>query len=160
MNVSALQFAQADFVASVHAALQKTGADPALLKLELTESMLMSDVDAVIARMTALTALGVRFELDDFGTGFSSLSCLQRLPLERLKIDQSFVRDILSNPNSAMIACTIVALGHGLGLQVIAEGVETAGQREMLTGKHCDAFQGYFFGRPVAVAELARFISH
>jgi len=154
VNVSALQFAQADFVESVRAALQKTGAKPTLLKLELTESMLVSDVEDVIAKMTALNALGVRFELDDFGTGFSSLSYLQRLPLERLKIDQSFVRDILSNPNSAAIARTIVALGHGLGMQVIAEGVETAGQRELLAGKDCDAFQGYLFGRPVPVAEL------
>ena len=101
-------------------------------------------------------ALDVRFELDDFGIGYSSLMYLQRLPLKRLKIDQSFVRDVATNPNSAVIARSIVALGHGLGLQVIAEGVETDAQRALLAQMDCDAFQGYFFGRPVALAELAK----
>ncbi len=155
VNVSALQFAQPDFVAHVTGALQASGANPALLKLELTESMLVGDVQDVIAKMNAIKALGVSFSLDDFGTGYSSLSYLKRLPLHQLKIDQSFVRDLLTDPNDAVIAQTIVALGHNLGLKVIAEGVETPGQRDFLASIGCDAFQGYYFGRPVAVAELA-----
>ena len=148
VNVSAVQFAQADFVAHVTAALAKTGALPQLLKLELTESMLVNDVGDVIAKMNALKAYGVNFSLDDFGTGYSSLSHLKSLPLDQLKIDQSFVRDVLTDPSDAVIARTIVALGHNLGLKVIAEGVETAEQRHFLAGIGCDAFQGYYFGRP------------
>ena len=157
VNVSALQFAQTNFVANVISALQATGAKPDRLKLELTESMLVGDVQDVIAKMKAIKALGVRFSLDDFGTGYSSLSYLKRLPLNQLKIDQSFVHDLLNDPNDAVICQAIVALGHNLGLKVIAEGVETKGQRDFLTGIGCDAFQGYYFGRPVPVAELALF---
>ena len=154
INVSALQFAQADFVAHVAAALQRSSANPHQLKLELTESMLVRDVQDVIAKMKQIKALGVKFSLDDFGTGYSSLSYLKRLPLYQLKIDKSFVRDLLSDPNDAAIARAIVALGHSLGLQVIAEGVETAGQRDFLASIGCDAFQGYFFGRPVMPTQL------
>ena len=157
VNVSALQFAQANFVANVTSALQATGANPNRLKLELTESMLVGDVQDVIAKMNAIKALGVRFSLDDFGTGYSSLSYLKRLPLNQLKIDQSFVRDLQSDSNDAVICQAIVALGHNLGLKVIAEGVETKEQRDFLASIKCDAFQGYYFGRPVAVAELAVF---
>ena len=156
VNVSAWQFAQADFVAHVVAALAKTGAQPHLLKLELTESMLVDDVDDVIAKMNALKAHGVNFSLDDFGTGYSSLSHLKSLPLDQLKIDQSFVRDVLTDPSDAVIARTIVALGHNLGLKVIAEGVETAEQRHFLAGIGCDAFQGYYFGRPGPADMLAQ----
>jgi diguanylate cyclase (GGDEF)-like protein/PAS domain S-box-containing protein len=148
VNVSASQLAQADFVANVAAALQQTGAQPHLLKLELTESMLVSDVEDVIIKMNQLKAQGVGFSLDDFGTGYSSLSHLKRLPLDQLKIDQSFVRDILTDPSDAVIARTVVALGHSLGLKVIAEGVETAQQRDVLAGMGCDAFQGFHYGRP------------
>jgi diguanylate cyclase (GGDEF)-like protein/PAS domain S-box-containing protein len=155
INVSALQFAQPDFVASVLGALQKTGANPVHLKLELTESMLVHDVLGVINKMNALKDHAVKFSLDDFGTGYSSLSYLKRLPLDQLKIDQSFVRDLLSDPNDAVIAQAIIALGHSLGLQVIAEGVETVEQRYVLAGIHCDAFQGYYFARPVSAADLA-----
>jgi diguanylate cyclase (GGDEF)-like protein/PAS domain S-box-containing protein len=158
VNVSASQFAQADFVANVEAALQHTGANPHLLKLELTESMLVNDVKDVILKMNHLKSLGVCFSLDDFGTGYSSLSHLKRLPLDQLKIDQSFVRDILSDSSDAMIARTIVALGHNLGLTVIAEGVETADQRDFLAGLGCDAFQGYHFGRPAPAQSLEKFI--
>ncbi|SDP48280.1 response regulator receiver modulated diguanylate cyclase/phosphodiesterase with PAS/PAC sensor(s) [Rhodoferax sp. OV413] len=158
VNVSASQFAQADFVANVAAALQHTGADPHLLKLELTESMLVNDVEDVILKMNQLKAQGVCFSLDDFGTGYSSLSHLKRLPLDQLKIDQSFVRDILTDPSDAVIARTIVALGHSLGLAVIAEGVETADQRDFLAGLGCDAFQGYHFGRPAPAAALQAFM--
>ncbi|MCF8168062.1 MAG: EAL domain-containing protein [Rhodoferax sp.] len=150
VNVSGSQFGQSDFIAHVDSALAKTGAKPHLLKLELTESMLLADVDAVIAKMNAIKERGVAFSLDDFGTGYSSLSYLKRLPLTQLKIDQSFVRDVLTHPSDEVIVRTILALGHSLGLTVIAEGVETAAQHHLLAKLGCDAFQGYFFGRPVA----------
>ena len=154
VNVSALQFAQIDFVDKVQSALQATGANPARLKLELTESMLVRDVSAVIAKMKQIKALGVSFSLDDFGTGYSSLSYLKLLPLDQLKIDRSFVRDLLTDPNDAAIAHAVIALGHSLGLKVIAEGVETPEQRDMLANLHCDAFQGYLFGKPTPAAFL------
>jgi EAL domain-containing protein (putative c-di-GMP-specific phosphodiesterase class I) len=150
VNVSASQFAQADFVACVDRALQLSGANPQLLTLELTESMLVANVDDVISKMNQLKARGVSFSLDDFGTGYSSLSFLKHLPLEHLKIDQSFVRDLLTDPSDAEIARTIIMLGHSLGMQVIAEGVETAAQRDYLLQVGCDVFQGYYFGRPQA----------
>jgi len=148
VNVSARQFSQDNFVDNVALALKKTGANPAQLKLELTESMLVGNVDDVILKMSAIKAIGVSFSLDDFGTGYSSLSYLKLLPLAQLKIDQSFVRDLLTDPNDAVIARTIVALGHSLGMMVIAEGVETAEQLDLLTHMGCDAFQGYYLGRP------------
>jgi diguanylate cyclase (GGDEF)-like protein/PAS domain S-box-containing protein len=159
VNVSALQFGQDNFVAQVHQALTKTGARADLLKLEITESMLMSDVEAIIVKMGAIKATGVRMSLDDFGTGYSSLSYLKRLPLDQLKIDQSFVRDLLTDPNDAVIARTVVALGHSLGLKVIAEGVETVEQRDLLQTMGCDAFQGYLFGRPIPHCDLANVIA-
>lgn len=155
VNVSAMQFTDRQFVANVTQALQKTGANPQHLKLELTESMLADDLEGIIAKMSAIKALGVVFSLDDFGTGYSSLSYLRRLPLDQLKIDQSFVREVPSDPNDATIVRTILALGHNLNLNVIAEGVETAGQRDFLLDNGCDAFQGYFFGKPVAASLLA-----
>lgn len=151
VNVSISQFTHPDFVANVTNAIQKTGANPHLLKLELTESMLAKDVEDVIVKMLEIKALGVTFSLDDFGTGYSSLSYLKRLPLDQLKIDQSFVRDLLTDINDVTIARTVVALGHSLGLTVIAEGVETAEQRDMLADMGCDAYQGYYFARPVPV---------
>ena len=154
VNVSSLQFAQADFVDTVALALQQSGARADLLKLVLTESMLVSDIEQVIVTMNAVRALGASFSLDDFGTGYSSLSYLKRLPLAQLKIDQSFISDLLTDPNAAVIARTIVSLGHSLGLKVIAEGVETAGQRDYLAGLGCDAFQGFYFGRPGPAATL------
>jgi EAL domain-containing protein (putative c-di-GMP-specific phosphodiesterase class I) len=154
VNVSASQFAQATFVSSVAQALQKTGANPHLLKLELTESTLVADVEGVVIKMNAIKAVGVSFSLDDFGTGYSSLSYLKRLPLDQLKIDQSFVRDVLTDPSDAAIARTILALGHSLGLTVMAEGVETLEQRNFLADNGCDAFQGYYFGRPVVAQAL------
>jgi EAL domain-containing protein (putative c-di-GMP-specific phosphodiesterase class I) len=154
VNVSASQFAQPNFVACVEKALEKTGGNPQLLKLELTESMLLIDVDAIIVKMNVLMNRGVTFSLDDFGTGYSCLSYLKRLPLTQLKIDQSFVRDVLLDPSDAAITRTILALGHSLGLKVIAEGVETAEQHHFLASMGCDAFQGYLFGRPVPVQKL------
>jgi len=157
VNVSARQFRQPDFVAQVLATLDCTGANPQHLKLELTESLLVADIDDVITKMHALKKVGVGFSLDDFGTGYSSLSYLKQLPLDQLKIDQSFVRDLLSDPGDAAIARAIVAMGHNLGLQVIAEGVETVEQRDMLALLGCDAYQGYYFGRPAPAVDLNKF---
>ncbi len=148
VNVSARQFHHAEFVAQVLSTLAATGANPHQLKLELTESLLIADVEEVIDRMRALKRLGVRLSLDDFGTGYSSLAYLKRLPLDQLKIDQSFVRELLTDPNDAAIAHTIVTLGHSLQMEVVAEGVESAEQHEFLAAMGCDTFQGYYFGRP------------
>jgi diguanylate cyclase (GGDEF)-like protein len=149
VNVSARQFHRPDFVAQVLAVLDATGADPRRLKLELTESLLVDDVEGVISKMAALKARGVSFSLDDFGTGYSSLSYLKRLPLDQLKIDQSFVRDILTDSNDAAIARTIVALAESMGIAVIAEGVETEQQRIFIAGQGCHAYQGYLCSRPL-----------
>jgi diguanylate cyclase (GGDEF)-like protein len=148
VNVSARQFHEAEFVAQVLSVLAATGANPDQLKLELTESLLIADVEGVIAKMSALKRLGVRLSLDDFGTGYSSLTYLKRLPLDQIKIDQSFVRELLTDPNDAAMAHTIVTLGHSLQMEVIAEGVESAEQHDVLSAMGCDAFQGYYFGRP------------
>lgn len=152
VNVSAHQFRQSNFVDQVLTALRITGANPHRLKLELTESLLVNNVQDIIDKMRALKASGVRFSLDDFGTGYSSLSYLKRMPLDQLKIDRSFVSDVLDDPNDAAIAKTIVALAQSLGLGVIAEGVETAAQRNFLAASGCHAYQGYFFSRPLPIA--------
>ncbi len=156
VNVSARQFRQPDFVAEVLGTLERTGANPQRLKLELTESLLLGDVEDTIARMAQLKRAGVGFALDDFGTGYSSLSYLKRLPLDLVKIDQSFVRDVLTDPNDAAIVRTILALAKSLDLQVVAEGVETAGQLSFLKLHGCEGFQGYLFGRPVPVEAFER----
>jgi EAL domain-containing protein (putative c-di-GMP-specific phosphodiesterase class I) len=148
VNVSARQFHQAEFVAQVLSILAATGASPHQLKLELTESLLIADVEEVIDKMHALKRIGVRLSLDDFGTGYSSLTYLKRLPLDQIKIDQSFVRELLTDPADAAIAHTIVTLGHSLQMEVIAEGVESAEQHGFLAAMGCDMFQGYYFGRP------------
>jgi diguanylate cyclase (GGDEF)-like protein/PAS domain S-box-containing protein len=158
VNVSANQFRERNFVEKVNAALGQTGANPHRLKLELTESLLADNVEDIIAKMTALRARGVSFSLDDFGTGYSSLSYLKRLPLSQLKIDQSFVRDVLTDPNDAAIARTIVLLGQSLGLAVIAEGVETDGQRQFLADNGCLVYQGYFFSRPLPIELFEAFV--
>jgi diguanylate cyclase (GGDEF)-like protein/PAS domain S-box-containing protein len=158
VNVSARQFRHADFVAHVIAVLDGTGANPSLLKLELTESLLVEDIEATIAKMTALKDHGVGFSLDDFGTGYSSLSYLKRLPLDQLKIDRSFVNDVLVDHNDASIARTIITLGRSLGLGVIAEGVETIAQRDFLAAHGCDAYQGYLFSKPLPREQLERYI--
>ena len=157
VNVSAMQFHLDDFVPQVLALIELTGATPSRLKLELTESLLVSDVDAIIAKMLQLKACGVGFSLDDFGTGYSSLSYLKRLPLDQLKIDQSFLHEALTNANDAAIVRAIVTLGQSLGMMVIAEGVETQAQRDFLVTQGCYSFQGYYFGRPAPVAALERF---
>jgi EAL domain-containing protein (putative c-di-GMP-specific phosphodiesterase class I) len=148
VNVSARQFRHPDFVAQVLAVLEASGADAQRLKFELTESMLLGDVEDAIRKMSELRAHGVRFSLDDFGTGYSSLSYLKRLPLDQLKIDQSFVRDVLTDPNDAAIVRTILALARSMDLVAVAEGVETEGQHQFLLNNGCWVFQGYLFGRP------------
>ena len=155
VNVSARQFRNPPFVDEVKAILTSSGADPKLLLIELTESMLADDIEDVIAKMNALRALGVRFSLDDFGTGYSSLSYLKRLPLYQVKIDKSFISDMLNDPNDATLVRTIIAMGKSLGLKIVAEGVETAEQWEFLRREFCDQGQGYLFSRPVAVVDLA-----
>ena len=157
VNVSARQFRHADFVSQVLAALERSDANPLRLKLELTESLLVDDVEDVIAKMSALKAQGVSFSLDDFGTGYSSLSYLKRLPFDQLKIDQSFVRELLVDANDAAIVRTIIALGQSLGLVVVAEGVETQEQKDCLASNGCRVYQGYFFSRPLPLASFERY---
>jgi diguanylate cyclase (GGDEF)-like protein/hemerythrin-like metal-binding protein/PAS domain S-box-containing protein len=154
VNVSAKQFHQPDFVDQVIKIIKGTNVDPSKLKLELTESLLINNVEDIIFKMTSLGAKGVKFSLDDFGTGFSSLSYLKRLPLNQLKIDQSFVRDALNDPNDAAIVRTIIALGQSMGLDVIAEGVESEDQRNFLEIHGCNNFQGYLFSKPVPLHEF------
>lgn len=154
VNVSALQFRQENFVELVLQSLDTARARPQRLKLELTESMLVEDVDGMIAKMTALRAHGVGFSLDDFGTGYSSLYHLKRLPLDQLKIDQSFVKNIVTDANDASIARMVMALAESLGLGVIAEGVEHPEQADFLRAMGCLAYQGYLCGRPMSVVDI------
>ncbi len=154
VNISSRQLSQADFVEQVRTILMETGANPALLKLEITESVILDNVEDTIAKMHAVRDLGVSFSMDDFGTGYSSLSYLQRLPLEQLKIDQSFVRNMTFNNHDSAIVRTILALGKNLDLNVIAEGVETEVQREHLANYGCRVFQGYLFGRPIPAEQF------
>jgi EAL domain-containing protein (putative c-di-GMP-specific phosphodiesterase class I) len=158
VNVSAKQFHEVDFANKVLATVARTGARAHHLKLELTESLLVVNVDDVIKKMTTLKAHGISFSLDDFGTGYSSLSYLKRMPLDQLKIDQSFVRNILIDPNEAAIAKTIIALAQSLGLGVIAEGVETQEQRDFLAASHCEDYQGYYFSRPLPVDDFECYV--
>ena len=159
VNVSERQFRQADFVEQVMATLERTGARASHLKLELTEGLLVTEVEDVIAKMAALQAQGVLFSLDDFGTGYSSLSYLKRLPLDQLKIDQGFVRDILVDPNDAAIARMVIVLAESLGLSVLAEGVETEAQQAMLASQGCHAYQGYLFSQPLPLADFEAWVA-
>lgn len=151
INVSAKQFQQADFIDKLRVAVQSYAIKPGLLKLELTESMLLGDVEDVISKMTALKAIGIQFSLDDFGTGYSSLQYLKRLPLQQLKIDKSFIDDIVIDPSDQAIARTIIVMAQTLGLDVIAEGVETVEQRHILLEIGCMYYQGYLFGKPMPI---------
>lgn len=154
VNISVRQLHSANFVQDVRKAISDSGAAPKRLVLEITESQLLQDIDSVIDKMLQLTELGVRFSLDDFGTGYSSLSYLKRLPLAQLKIDRSFVRDVLTDPNDEVIIKTMLALGQSLELAVIAEGVETQAQHEKLLQLGCQQFQGYHFGKPVPLSDF------
>jgi diguanylate cyclase (GGDEF)-like protein/PAS domain S-box-containing protein len=154
VNVSAKQFRQAAFVVQVQDAIQRHAINPMLLKLELTESLLLEDIEDTIATMEALKEIGVQFSLDDFGTGYSSLQYLKRLPLDQLKIDRSFVRDLASDGSDRAIVRTIIAMAHSLNLNVIAEGVETEEQLQLLLNKGCIHYQGYLFSKPVPIEQF------
>lgn len=158
VNVSAIQFREAGFVSIVRDVLQTSGIRPEKLKLELTESLVIDNIDDSILKMKELKELGVRFSMDDFGTGYSSLSYLSRLPFDQLKIDQSFVRNITTNQHNAAIVQTIISMAQSLGMEVIAEGVETQAQREFLELRGCPAYQGYLYAKPVPIAELEKLI--
>ena len=158
VNVSVRQFRQADFVHQVQAVIERTGVRPHRLKLELTESSLVHDMEDIVSKMEQLKALGVGFSLDDFGTGYSSLNYLKRLPLDQLKIDQSFVRDVLKDSNDAAIARMVIGLGDSLHFAVIAEGVETREQRAFLMQNGCHLFQGYLFSKPVPAEAFEAYV--
>jgi diguanylate cyclase (GGDEF)-like protein len=154
VNVSAKQFRQTSFVSQVKSAVMRHAIDPKLLKLELTESMLVSNIEDTTQTMGELRSLGVQFSLDDFGTGYSSLQYLKRLPFDQVKIDQSFVRDIATDSSDKAIVRTIIAMASSLKLEVIAEGVETEVQRQLLLKNGCKHFQGYLFGKPVPLTDF------
>ena len=159
VNISVHQFRQPDFVGRVLATLDRCGANPNNLKLELTESMLVDNLEEIIAKMTELKQHGLRFSLDDFGTGYSSLNYLRRLPLDQLKIDRSFVNDVFADAGSGAIVKAVIALSRALSLPIIAEGVETEEQREFLDGLGCQAYQGYLFSRPVPLEEFEKLLA-
>jgi diguanylate cyclase (GGDEF)-like protein/PAS domain S-box-containing protein len=158
VNVSARQFRQPDFVAQIRKVLEVSGAEPTRLILELTESVVLEDVQDTIVKMQAIQQLGVRFSMDDFGSGYSSLSSLARLPLDQLKIDGAFVRNLSKKGNDATIARTIITMGREMAMKVIAEGVETSEQRDFLESHGCLAYQGYLFSRPLPLHEFEEFI--
>lgn len=160
VNISAKQFHKADFVLHVHELLRDTGARANRIKLELTESMLLADATDAIAKMHELKEMGIRFSMDDFGTGYSSLQYLKLLPLDQIKVDQSFVRDITTDPNDAAIVQAIIAITQALDLDVIAEGVETQAQKDFLSRHGCHTFQGYLFGKPLPLNEFEASIRH
>ena len=154
INVSAQQFRLHNFVDRIATALHTHHVDPSYLKLELTESVVLDDVTDVVTKMHALKSLGVKLSLDDFGTGYSSLSYLKQLPLDQIKIDQGFVRDIATDPNDAVMVQTIIGMAQNFRLNVIAEGVETEAQLNFLMQNGCLAYQGYLFGKPVPIGEF------
>ena len=158
VNVSVRQFRDPEFVELVMAIIEQTGICPHRLKLELTESLLATDIDVTIAKMGMLRSAGVTLSIDDFGIGYSALSYLKYLPLDQLKIDRSFVKDVLTDPNDAAIARTIIGLAQSLGLAVMAEGVETGAQRDFLARHGCESYQGYLFCKPLPIAELEIFM--
>ncbi|MGZ5052085.1 MAG: putative bifunctional diguanylate cyclase/phosphodiesterase [Methylobacter sp.] len=154
VNISSMQFNQANFVESVISALESAGIEPSSLMLEITESLIIKDVGDVIEKMHRLKRHGIRFAIDDFGTGYSSLAYLQRLPIDQLKIDRSFVQYIIHNDNDAAIVNAIIAMADSLKLDIIAEGVETLEQVDYLAGCGCNAFQGYWFSRPLSGTDI------
>lgn len=158
VNLSARQFRQKNMVSIISQVLQETGLDPRYLELEITESLVMHNVEWVTDMLKKLKDMGIWLAMDDFGTGYSSLSYLKRFPFDKLKIDQSFVRDITFDPDSAAIARTVIAMAHSLHLKVIAEGVETVGQLNYLRAHDCDEMQGYYFSRPVPAADFEQLL--
>ncbi len=159
LNASALELRQPDFVEQVRQAISVTGINPALLKIELTESLLVDNLSDTVNKMNALKALGISFSMDDFGTAYSSLAYLKQLPLDQLKIDQSFIRDLSDNPSNAALVQAIILMGRTFGLNVIAEGVEVEAQLEFLNLHGCHAYQGYLFSRPLPLEEFEKFIA-
>jgi len=149
VNLSPRQFGQKDLVETLRRILADTGQPARLLELEITESTLMHDIDETRAKLEEIAAMGVRLAIDDFGTGYSSLSYLKRFPVHKLKIDQSFVRDLTVDPEDAAIVTAIIGLARSLGLDILAEGVETREQLDVLLGLGCEKFQGYLFARPL-----------
>ena len=158
INVSARQFRQTDFVEQIHKVVKRTAINPIRLKIELTESLVLENVADAIEKMHALKALGIGFSMDDFGTGYSSLAYLTQLPLDQLKIDQSFVHNILTKPADAVIVQTIISMAHILGLNVISEGVETEQQIEFLERSGCLVYQGFLLGKPMPIDEFHDFL--
>ena len=158
VNVSVRQFKAGDFVDRVAAVIREHRANPSLLKLELTESMVLRDVPDIVEKMHKLKALGVGLSMDDFGTGYSSLSHLKQLPLDQLKIDRSFVRDIATDPDDAIMVRTIIDMAHNFRLSVIAEGVENQAQQDFLQQHGCMAYQGYLFSKPVPVEQFEQLL--
>lgn len=160
VNISALHFQRDNFVQDVMAALDSTGLPPTCLELEVTESVLMDNTDRAIETFRALRHLGVRVSIDDFGTGFSSLSYLKNLPIDKMKIDRSFVRDVTENPDDAAITRAIISMAHNLGMRVVAEGVETQAQLDFLIQNQCDEFQGFLLARPMPLDQLIRLLEN
>jgi predicted signal transduction protein with EAL and GGDEF domain len=158
INISVKQFTQNNFVKNTLSIIEQSGANPKMIKLEITESMLVDDKESIVEKMSILKELGISFSLDDFGTGYSSLSYLKKLPINQLKIDQSFVRDIITDINDELICKSIIAIASSLGLNVIAEGVETVEQKEMLSLLGCATFQGYLYSKPVPSKDFEIFI--
>jgi len=160
VNVSPRQFHQSDFIKRLQYILNETKADPGKLCLELTEGIVIENMDDTIEKMLDIKKLGVHFSIDDFGTGYSSLAYLKRLPLNTLKIDQSFVRDVTTNTNDAVIVEAILSMAKHLGFKTIAEGIETKDQVDFLNKSGCHAYQGYYFSKPLPVDEFIHFIEN
>jgi EAL domain-containing protein (putative c-di-GMP-specific phosphodiesterase class I) len=158
VNISGRQFRHVDLVRTVDQTLDETGVDPRLLSLEITESVIMHEVESTLETLYELTRMGVQLAIDDFGTGYSSLGYLKRFPIAKLKIDRSFIRDVTSNSNDAAIVSSIIALGLGMNMEVIAEGVETVEQLRFLSEKGCRIGQGYLFSEPLPPADVVRFL--
>jgi len=159
VNISQKQFRQSTFVDETLRLIDEQGIAAQRLELELTETLIVQDVDDLLRKMNELVARGVRFSLDDFGTGFSSLSHLKRLPLNTLKIDRSFISDVLTDNSSHSIVRTVIALGHNLGMSTIAEGVETAAQLQFLQSIGCEQFQGYYFSKPLPLEAFEAYVT-
>jgi EAL domain-containing protein (putative c-di-GMP-specific phosphodiesterase class I) len=155
VNISVVQFEKHDIVKTVLDAIGMTGANPQNLKLEITESLLASNIPDIQSKMRTLQQRGVSFSIDDFGTGYSSLSYLKKLPIDQLKIDQGFVRDIITDSNDRAIAQSVITLAESMSLKVIAEGVETEAQKELLFEMGCNTYQGYLFGKPCQIDTLS-----
>jgi EAL domain-containing protein (putative c-di-GMP-specific phosphodiesterase class I) len=158
VNLSPAQFLNSDLVGVVHAILLETGLAPGRLELEITEGVLIEDFDRGLSLLRRLKALGVRVSMDDFGSGYSSLTYLQAFPFDKIKIDRAFVMNLGHSPQSAAIVRAVIGLGHGLGVSIVAEGVETQQQLDFLVEENCDVVQGYFIGRPGPIAQYAALV--